>query len=102
MVYRLDAIKAFGVPVSAEVAQAAPDGGRPAAELLLLLPGPHALQLLVHGGAHGRPALAMLCWMSHFFRRLVGILYVNGGHRARWPHLTFWGRRGAPTALWLT
>lgn len=39
-------------------------------------------------------ALAMLCWMSHFFRRLVGILYVNeAGTVLRVAHLTFWGWR---------
>ena len=39
-------------------------------------------------------ALAMLCWMSYFFRRLVGILYVNeSGTMLRVAHLTFWGRR---------
>lgn len=39
-------------------------------------------------------ALVMLCWMSHFFRRLVGILYVNeSGTLLRVAHLTFWGWR---------
>ncbi|XP_005349343.1 transmembrane protein 186 [Microtus ochrogaster] len=39
-------------------------------------------------------ALAMLCWMSYFFRRLVGILYVNeSGTMLRVAHLTFWGWR---------
>ncbi|XP_034361370.1 transmembrane protein 186 [Arvicanthis niloticus] len=39
-------------------------------------------------------ALIMLCWMSHFFRRLVGILYVNeSGTLLRVAHLTFWGWR---------
>lgn len=39
-------------------------------------------------------ALAMLYWMSYFFRRLVGILYVNeSGTMLRVAHLTFWGRR---------
>ncbi|XP_051819601.1 transmembrane protein 186 [Antechinus flavipes] len=39
-------------------------------------------------------ALVMLYWISHFFRRLVGILYVNeAGTVLRVAHLTFWGRR---------
>ncbi|XP_059126021.1 transmembrane protein 186 [Peromyscus eremicus] len=39
-------------------------------------------------------ALAMLCWMSYFLRRLVGILYVNeSGTMLRVAHLTFWGWR---------
>lgn len=39
-------------------------------------------------------ALAMLFWMSHFLRRLVGILYVNeSGTLLRVAHLTFWGWR---------
>uniref|UniRef100_A0A8C9UWK0 Transmembrane protein 186 n=1 Tax=Spermophilus dauricus TaxID=99837 RepID=A0A8C9UWK0_SPEDA len=39
-------------------------------------------------------ALVMLCWMSYFFRRLVGILYVNeSGTVLRVAHLTFWGWR---------
>ncbi|XP_075798111.1 transmembrane protein 186 [Microtus pennsylvanicus] len=39
-------------------------------------------------------ALAMLYWMSYFFRRLVGILYVNeSGTMLRVAHLTFWGWR---------
>ncbi|XP_007498737.1 transmembrane protein 186 [Monodelphis domestica] len=39
-------------------------------------------------------ALAMLYLISHFFRRLVGILYVNeAGTVLRVAHLTFWGRR---------
>ncbi|XP_074052451.1 transmembrane protein 186 [Macrotis lagotis] len=39
-------------------------------------------------------ALAMLYWISYFFRRLVGILYVNeAGTVLRVAHLTFWGRR---------
>jgi hypothetical protein len=36
----------------------------------------------------------MLYWMSYFFRRLVGILYVNeSGTILRVAHLTFWGWR---------
>ncbi|XP_055460347.1 transmembrane protein 186 [Psammomys obesus] len=39
-------------------------------------------------------ALGMLCWMSYFFRRLVGILYVNeSGTLLRVAHLSFWGWR---------
>ncbi|KAL1780032.1 Transmembrane 186 [Sigmodon hispidus] len=39
-------------------------------------------------------ALAMLCWMSYFLQRLVGILYVNeSGTMLRVAHLTFWGWR---------
>ncbi|KAM9094156.1 transmembrane protein 186 [Sarcophilus harrisii] len=39
-------------------------------------------------------ALVMLYCISHFFQRLVGILYVNeAGTMLRVAHLTFWGRR---------
>ncbi|CAH6786779.1 transmembrane protein 186 [Phodopus roborovskii] len=38
--------------------------------------------------------LAMLCWMSYFFRRLVGFMYVNeSGTMLRVSHLSFWGQR---------
>ncbi|XP_028913774.1 transmembrane protein 186 [Ornithorhynchus anatinus] len=55
-----------------------------------LLP-PQALALL--GGGAGF-ALAMLCWISFFLRRLVGFMYVNeAGTVLRVAHLNFWGRR---------
>ncbi|XP_035930707.2 transmembrane protein 186 [Halichoerus grypus] len=94
MVYRFDAIRAFGYLSQLKVAQTA-------LTLLALPPGfywySHGLvtlgSLCFAGGIAGF-ALAMLCWMSHFFRRLVGILYVNeAGTVLRVAHLTFWGRR---------
>uniref|UniRef100_G1LWC2 Transmembrane protein 186 n=2 Tax=Ailuropoda melanoleuca TaxID=9646 RepID=G1LWC2_AILME len=94
MVYRFDAIRAFGYLSQLKVAQTA-------LTLLALPPGlywySHGLvtlgSLCFAGGIAGF-ALAMLCWMSHFLRRLVGILYVNeAGTVLRVAHLTFWGRR---------
>ncbi|XP_020828593.1 transmembrane protein 186 isoform X1 [Phascolarctos cinereus] len=52
------------------------------------------LDCLFFTGGVASFALAMLYWISHFFRRLVGILYVNeAGTVLRVAHLTFWGRR---------
>lgn len=94
MVYRFDAIRAFGYISRLKVAQTA-------LTLVALPPGfywysqglmPLDSLCLVSGIAGF--ALAMLCWMSHFFRRLVGILYVNeSGTVLRVAHLTFWGWR---------
>ncbi|XP_025272328.1 transmembrane protein 186 isoform X1 [Canis lupus familiaris] len=94
IIYRFDAIRTFGYLSRLKVAQTA-------LTLLALPPGfywySHGLMTLSSlyfaGGIAGF-ALAMLCWMSHFFRRLVGILYVNeAGTVLRVAHLTFWGRR---------
>ncbi|XP_078296117.1 transmembrane protein 186 isoform X2 [Panthera onca] len=94
MVYRFDAIRAFGYLSRLKVAQTA-------LTVLALPPGCYWYSqgfvtlgsLCVAGGVAGF-ALAMLCWMSYFFRRLVGILYVNeAGTVLRVAHLTFWGRR---------
>nr|XP_058894423.1 transmembrane protein 186 [Kogia breviceps] len=94
MVYRFDAIRAFGYLSRLKVAQTA-------LTVVALPPGLYWYSqglmtfnsLCLAGGIAGF-ALAMLCWMSHFFRRLVGILYVNeSGTMLRVAHLTFWGRR---------
>ncbi|XP_029802414.1 transmembrane protein 186 [Suricata suricatta] len=94
MVYRFDAIRAFGYLSRLKVAQTA-------LTVLALPPGCYWYSqgfvtlgsLYLAGGVAGF-ALAMLCWMSYFFRRLVGILYVNeAGTVLRVAHLTFWGRR---------
>ncbi|NXN20525.1 TM186 protein, partial [Nycticryphes semicollaris] len=37
---------------------------------------------------------AMLCGMSYFFRRIIGLIYLNEtGCTVKVAHLTFWGRR---------
>ncbi|NXS51534.1 TM186 protein, partial [Brachypteracias leptosomus] len=37
---------------------------------------------------------AMLYGMSYFFRRIIGLIYLNEtGHTVKVAHLTFWGRR---------
>ncbi|KFQ76412.1 Transmembrane protein 186, partial [Phaethon lepturus] len=37
---------------------------------------------------------AMLCGMSYFFRRIIGLIYLNEtGRTVKVAHLTFWGRR---------
>lgn len=94
MVYRFDAIRAFGYLSKLKVAQTAltvvalPPGFYWYSQGLMTLNS-----LCLVGGIAGF-ALAMLCWMSYFFRRLVGILYVNeSGTMLRVAHLTFWGWR---------
>ncbi|XP_006895298.1 PREDICTED: transmembrane protein 186 [Elephantulus edwardii] len=93
-IYRFNAIRALGYLSRLKVAQTA-------LTVVVLPPafywysqGAMALDSLCLGGATAGFALAMLCWMSHFFRRLVGILYVNeAGTVLRVAHLTFWGWR---------
>ncbi|XP_037360474.1 transmembrane protein 186 [Talpa occidentalis] len=94
MVYRFDAIRAFGVLSQLKVAQTAltvvalPPGWYWYSQGLMTLDN-----LCLAGGVAGF-ALTMLCWMSYFFRRLVGFLYVNeAGTVLRVAHLTFWGWR---------
>ncbi|XP_012587069.1 PREDICTED: transmembrane protein 186 [Condylura cristata] len=94
VVYRFDAIRAFGVLSQLKVAQTAltvvalPPGCYWYSQGLMTLDS-----LCLAGGVAGF-ALTMLCWMSYFFRRLVGILYVNeAGTVLRVAHLTFWGWR---------
>ncbi|ELW72130.1 Transmembrane protein 186 [Tupaia chinensis] len=94
MVYRFDAIRAFGYLSRLKVAQTAltvvalPPGIYWYSQGLITLNS-----LCLMSGVSGF-ALAMLCWMSYFFRRLVGILYVNeSGTMLRVAHLTFWGWR---------
>ncbi|XP_075420422.1 transmembrane protein 186 [Tenrec ecaudatus] len=94
MVYRFDAIRTFGYLSRLKVAQTA-------LTVVLLPPGFYlysqdlmSLNSLYLAVTTAGFALAMLCWMSHFFRRLVGILYVNeSGTVLRVAHLTFWGWR---------
>ncbi|XP_077629334.1 transmembrane protein 186 isoform X1 [Crocuta crocuta] len=94
MVYRFDAIRAFGYLSRLKVAQTV-------LTVLAIPPGCYwysqgfvTLGSLCLAGGVASFALAMLCWMSYFFRRLVGILYVNeAGTVLRVAHLTFWGWR---------
>ncbi|KAM6155918.1 transmembrane protein 186 [Rhynchocyon petersi] len=93
-IYRFDAIRAFGYLSRLKVAQTTltvvvlPPAFYWYSQGLMAL---NSLCLVVGTAAF---ALAMLCWMSHFFRRLVGILYVNeAGTTLRVAHLTFWGWR---------
>uniref|UniRef100_A0A8C5LA21 Transmembrane protein 186 n=2 Tax=Jaculus jaculus TaxID=51337 RepID=A0A8C5LA21_JACJA len=94
MVYRFKAIRVFGYLSRLKLAQTA-------LTVIFLPPGYywysqglvtfHSLCLL---GGTSCFALAMLCWMSSFFQKLVGILYVNeSGTVLRVAHLTFWGWR---------
>ncbi|XP_036266682.1 transmembrane protein 186 [Pipistrellus kuhlii] len=94
MIYRFEAIRAFGYVSKLKVAQTA-------LTVVALPPGFYWYSqglmtyndLCLMGGIAGF-ALAMLYWMSYFFRRLVGILYVNeSGTTLRVAHLTFWGWR---------
>lgn len=94
MIYRFDAIRVFRYLSRLKVAQTA-------LTVVALPPGFYWYSqglmafdsLCLVGGIAGF-ALAMLCWMSYFFRRLVGILYVNESGTMLWvAHLTFWGWR---------
>ncbi|XP_021040306.1 transmembrane protein 186 [Mus caroli] len=93
-IYRFRAIRAIGVLSRLKLAQTA-------VTVVALPPGFYCysqglmtLSSLCLLGGVASFALAMLCWMSHFFRRLVGILYVNeSGTLLRVAHLTFWGWR---------
>ncbi|XP_008055857.1 transmembrane protein 186 [Carlito syrichta] len=94
MVYRFDAIRALGYVSRLKLAQTAltvvalPPGFYWYSQGILTLNS-----VCLMSGIAGF-ALAMLCWMSYFFRRLVGILYVNeSGTVLRVAHLTFWGWR---------
>ncbi|XP_023567071.1 transmembrane protein 186 [Octodon degus] len=94
MVYRFNAIRVFGFLSRLKVAQTA-------LTVLALPPGFYwysqglvTLNSLCLASGVAGFALGMLCWMSYFFRRLVGILYVNeSGTMLRVAHLSFWGWR---------
>ncbi|XP_049759163.1 transmembrane protein 186 [Elephas maximus indicus] len=94
MVYRFGAIRVFGFLSRLKVAQTALTVVALPPGFYLYTQGLMSLgSLCLMGGIAGF-ALAMLYWMSHFFRRLVGILYVNeSGTVLRVAHLTFWGSR---------
>ncbi|XP_062956465.1 transmembrane protein 186 [Cynocephalus volans] len=94
MVYRFNAIRFFGYMSRLKLVQTAltvvalPPGCYWYSEGLVTLNS-----LCLVSGIAGF-ALAMLCWMSYFFQRLVGILYVNESRTTlRVAHLTFWGWR---------
>ncbi|XP_006867311.1 PREDICTED: transmembrane protein 186 [Chrysochloris asiatica] len=94
MVYRFDAIRAFGYLSRLKVAQTGLTVVVLPPSLYWYSQGLMSLDSLYLVGGVAGFALAMLCWMSHFFRRLVGILYVNeSGTMLRVAHLTFWGWR---------
>ncbi|XP_036787669.1 transmembrane protein 186 [Manis pentadactyla] len=94
MVYRFHAIRAVGVLSRLKVAQTALTVMALPPGLYCYSQGLMAFNALCLAGGIAGFALAMLYWMSYFFRRLVGILYVNeSGTVLRVAHLTFWGRR---------
>ncbi|XP_012303705.1 transmembrane protein 186 [Aotus nancymaae] len=94
MFYRFDAIRAFGYLSRLKLAQTA-------LTVIALPPGYYwysqgllTLKSLCIMNGVSCFALAMLCWMSYFLRRLVGILYLNeSGTILRVAHLNFWGWR---------
>ncbi|XP_063120532.1 transmembrane protein 186-like [Rattus norvegicus] len=93
-IYRFNAIRALGFLSRLKLAQmavtvmASPPGFYCYSQGLMTL---SSLGLM---SGIARFALVMLCWMSHFFWRLMGILYVNeSGTLLRVAHLTFWGWR---------
>ena len=70
------------VPVSAEGGTDGPDVGRPATGPLLLLPGPHALQLLVPGGRGRRLCPGHVVLDEPFLPEAGGHpVCERGGHR---------------------
>ncbi|KAL0617431.1 Transmembrane protein 186 [Plecturocebus cupreus] len=94
MFYRFDAIRSFGYLSRLKLAQTA-------LTVIALPPGYYwysqgllTLKSLCIMNGVSCFALAMLCWMSYFLRRLVGILYLNeSGTILRVAHLNFWGWR---------
>ncbi|XP_005391275.1 PREDICTED: transmembrane protein 186 [Chinchilla lanigera] len=94
MIYRFKAIRIFGFFSRLKVTQTA-------LTVVLLPPcfywysqGLLTLNSVCLASGIAGFALAMLAWMSYFFRRLVGILYVNeSGTMLRVAHLNFWGWR---------
>ncbi|XP_044513247.1 transmembrane protein 186 [Gracilinanus agilis] len=94
MIYRFPGIKLCGSLSRMKILQTG-------ITMVILPPGFHwymegliPLNSLFLMGGVASFALAMLYWISHFFRRLVGILYVNeAGTVLRVAHLTFWGWR---------
>uniref|UniRef100_A0A2K6K3W6 Transmembrane protein 186 n=2 Tax=Rhinopithecus TaxID=542827 RepID=A0A2K6K3W6_RHIBE len=94
MFYRFDAIRIFGFLSRLKLAQTA-------LTVVVLPPacywysqGLLTLNTVCLMSGISAFALTMLCWMSHFFRRLVGILYLNeSGTMLRVAHLSFWGWR---------
>uniref|UniRef100_A0A8D2DUN2 Transmembrane protein 186 n=1 Tax=Sciurus vulgaris TaxID=55149 RepID=A0A8D2DUN2_SCIVU len=94
MVYRFNAIRAFGYVSRLKVAQTALTVGALPPGFYWYSQGLMTWNSLCLLSGIAGFALAMLCWMSYFFRRLVGILYVNeSGTMLRVAHLTFWGWR---------
>ncbi|XP_004456193.1 transmembrane protein 186 [Dasypus novemcinctus] len=94
IVYRFDAIRAFGYVSRLKVAQTAMTVVALPPGFYLYSQGLMTLDSLCLVSGIAGFALAMLCWMSYFFRRLVGILYLNeSGTMLRVAHLTFWGWR---------
>lgn len=94
MFYRFDAITTFGFLSRLKLVQTAltvvalPPGYYGYSQGLLTLN-----TVCLMSGISGL-ALTMLCWMSYFLRRLVGILYLNeSGTMLRVAHLNFWGWR---------
>lgn len=94
MIYRFEAIRAFGYLSKLKVAQTALTVVALPPSFYWYSQGLMTLNSLCLVGGIAGFALAMLSWMSYFFRRLVGILYVNeSGTILRVAHLTFWGWR---------
>ncbi|XP_042554407.1 transmembrane protein 186 [Dipodomys spectabilis] len=94
MVYRFNSIRACGYMSRLKLAQTALTVAALPPSLYWHSQGliTHTSMCLAFGVAGF--ALTMLYWMSYFFRRLVGILYVNeSGTVLRVAHLTFWGWR---------
>lgn len=92
--YRLDAIRVAGCLSRLKVAQTGLTLAALPPSLYWHSQGLLPLGSLCLAGGVAAFALAMLCWTSHFSRRLVGVLYLDeAGGTLRVAHLTFWGRR---------
>ncbi|NXA56339.1 TM186 protein, partial [Nothocercus julius] len=56
--------------------------------------GQVAAAALLYAGGVAAFAGAMLYGMSHYFRRIIGFIYLSeSGRTVKVAHLTFWGRR---------
>ncbi|KAM5227741.1 transmembrane protein 186 [Ctenodactylus gundi] len=94
MVYRFKAIRIFGYMSRLKVTQTVMTVVALPPAFYWYSQGLMTLDSLCLVSGIAAFAMAMLCWMSYFFQRLVGILYVNeAGTTLRVAHLTFWGRR---------
>lgn len=93
-IYRFRAVRRFGFLSRLKLAQTAVTVAALPPGLYWYSQGLMSLKALYLMSGISCFTLAMLCWMSYFFRRLVGFMYVNeSGTVLQVAHLSFWGWR---------